>query len=79
MVKIMLKENESCNMNPENPNQNPCILQSNQTSNRLAPGDLNYYAQSRQTAEGFRFATPPDCRIQLCHNDNDTNEDHDIK
>ena len=66
MVKIMLKENEPCNMNTENPNQNPCILQSNQTSNRLAPGDLNHYAQSRQTGQEFRAAAPPDCRIFVC-------------
>ena len=55
-------ENEPCEVNFDNPDQSTCRANSN--SNGQA--DLNYYAQSRQTGEGFRSAAPPDCRIELC-------------
>ena len=70
-VKIMLKEKEPCQINFENPEQSTCNLTSNADNeglNRVDTGyyDRYYYAQSRQTGEGFRSAAPPDCRIELC-------------
>ena len=66
MVKIMLKENEQCVFNSENPNENICNLKSNTTGEGFNGEDLKHYAQSRQTAEEFRSAAPPDCRINVC-------------
>ena len=64
-VKIMLKENEPCDLNLENPDQSTCILQSNRTSGSITE-NLNHYAQSRQSGEEFRSAAPSDCRIFVC-------------
>ena len=71
MVKIMLKENEPCKLDFQNPNQTTCILSSNSENedlNEPSAQNSNYFAQSRQTEEEFRSAAPPDCRItsQLC-------------
>ena len=68
MVKIMLKEDEPCEINFENPEQSTCKL-SNPDSEGLDgsdTGDLEYFAQSRQTGEGSRSAAPPDCRTTAC-------------
>ena len=66
MVKIMLKEDEPCVLNSENPDENICNLESNQSSEGFNGEDLNHYAQSRQTAEEFCSAAPPDCRVNVC-------------
>ena len=68
-VKIMLKEKEPCQINFENPEQSTCNLASNPDSEGLDGSDtedLEYFAQSRQTGEGFRSAAPPDCRTNAC-------------
>ena len=66
MVKILLKEDERCVLNSENPNENICNLKSNTTRGGFNGENLNHYAQSRQTAEEFRSAAPPDCRVNVC-------------
>ena len=81
MVKIMLKENEPCQLDFENPNQTTCILPSNAGGdglNEIRALNSNYYAQNRQTDEGFRSSAPPDCRIELCQDDDyDTYDDYE--
>ena len=80
VVKVTLKENEPCQLDFENPDQTTCIRSSNSESedlNKPSAQNSNYYAQSQQIADDFRFAAPPDCRVQLCRDDNDTNEDYD--
>ena len=63
-VKIQLKEDEPCDLNIKNPELSTCILSSNQDTGLLNNDDLKYFAQSRQTGEGFRSAAPPDCRYR---------------
>ena len=72
MMKIMLKENEPCQIDFENPDQTTCNLTSNANSEDLNESSIinsKYYAQSRQTGQDFRSAAPPDCRIELCQDD----------
>jgi len=59
-AKVTLMKDEPCELNFENPEQSTCIL----SSNSDGEADSNYYAQSRQTGEGFRSAATPDCRIE---------------
>ena len=51
-------DEEPCDVNFENPNLTTC----NSFSNSNNGTDSKYYAQSRQTGEGFRSASTPDCR-----------------
>ena len=75
-VKIRLREDEPCDLNIKNPELSTCILSSNQNPGLLNNNNLNHYAQSRQTGEGFRSAVPPDCRYQyIC--DGGTNQAED--
>lgn len=60
-VKVTLMENEPCDISFENPDQTTCRLNSNLNDEA---DDSNYYAQSRQTGEGFRSAATPDCRVE---------------
>lgn len=60
-VKVTLMENEPCDISFENPDQTTCRLNSNPNDEA---DDSNYYAQSRQTGEGFRSAATPDCRVE---------------
>ena len=68
-VQLMLKEQEPCQINFDNPEQSTCNLRSNDTREEQRRVDLEYsryYAQSRQTGEEFRSSSPPECRIELC-------------
>ena len=86
-VKLMLKENEPCTIDFENPDLRTCNQPANTDNegvNRVYTGYFNDYAQSRQTGEGFRSAAPPDCRIEFCGttptegvNDSDYVNDYD--
>jgi len=62
-VKLTTKENEPCDVNFENPALSTCNLP------KSGEADENYYAQSRQTGEGFRSAAPVDCRIEYVCSD----------
>ena len=79
MLKVTLKENEPCILDFENPDQTTCIRSPNSESEDLSEPSTqnsNYYAQSKQIADDFRFEAPSDCRIQLCHDDNNTDENY---
>ena len=68
-VKVKLKEDESCDINFENPDQTTCDVGSkteNEELDELNSRHWNFFAESRQTDEGFRSAAPSDCRINLC-------------
>ena len=48
--------------------------------NESSVTNLKYYAQSRQTGQDFRSAAPPDCRIELCQDDDvDYYDDDEIR
>jgi len=68
-VKLMLKENEPCNINFDNPDQDTCRRRTNnenEVSSRVYTGYFDNNAQSRQTGEEFTSADPPECRIEYC-------------
>ena len=62
-VKVMLKEEEPCDLNIENPSLSTCGVNSNPASKKSDSGYLTDFAQNRQTGEGFRSVAPPDCRL----------------
>ena len=59
-AKVTLMENEACEINFENPELSTCRT----TSSSDGEPDSNYFAQSRQTGEGFRSASAADCRTE---------------
>ena len=63
-AKVRLMENEPCDFSQENPELGTC----NGNSNSDTDDDSNYFAQSRQTGEGFRSAAAPDCRVEYVCN-----------
>ena len=66
-MRVTLIEEEPCNLNVENPELSTCKLSSNPENDNLGAGldgDESYYAQSRQTGEGFRSTAPIDCRYR---------------
>ena len=68
-VKLMVKENEPCTINFDNPDQDTCRRRTNnenELSSRVYTGYFSDHAQSRQTGEQFRSGAPPDCRIEFC-------------
>lgn len=68
-AKVTVMKNEPCEFNFENPDQSTC----RNTLNSDVELDLNHYAQSRQTGEGFRSAATPDCRVEyVCNTPLDT-------
>ena len=62
-VKVILKEEEPCDLNIENPSLSTCGFNSNPASKKSDSDYLTHFAQNRQTGEGFRSAAPPDCRL----------------
>ena len=80
-VKVTLLEEEPCELNVENPELSTCKLSSNPDNNILSGGSdfennyYKYYAQSRQTGEGFRSSAAIDCRYRyICGDTNQTPE-----
>ena len=64
-VKVILKEEEPCDLNIENPSLSTCGFNSNPASKKSDSDYLTHFAQNRQTGEGFRSVAPPDCRLVL--------------
>ena len=62
-VKVILKEDEPCDLNIENPSLSTCGFNSNPASKKSDSDYLTHFAQNRQTGEGFRSVAPPDCRL----------------
>ena len=63
-VKVKLKENESCDIDFENPDQTTCEIGSkteNEELDELNSRHWKFFAESRQTDQGFRSAAPSDC------------------
>ena len=75
-MKVTLMKDEPCELNVDNPELSTCKLSSNPNNdilNRLddeyAEYAEYYYAQSRQTGEGFRSSAPIDCRYRYVCDD----------